>query len=144
MVKRYIALIELEKKSEDAVLGVVFPDFPGCISCGDTYEKAFRNAHEALALHLYGLREDSLPIPEPRTLEEIEQEWDDFTDWKGTRYAVAYINVLPASQTKTYTISMDATLMAEIDAMTKNRSAFLAAAARQYISNTGKPLRKRA
>jgi len=144
MANNYIAFIELVKENKDSVLGVVFPDFPGCISCGDSYEKAFRNAHEALALHISGLREDGITIPEPRTLEEIEQEWEDFTDWKGTRYAVAYINVLPVSQTKTFTISMDAALMAEIDARTKNRSAFLATAARQYISDIGKPLRKQA
>jgi len=130
---KYIAFIELDKEVPDGVLGVVFPDFPGCISCGDDYDEAFLNAHEALALHTDGMLEDGLEIPAPRTLEQIEREWGDYADWEGTKFAVAYIDVLPPSQTKTYTISMDVGLVAEIDARTKNRSAFLAAAARQYI-----------
>ena len=135
MAKKYIAFIELEKENKDSVLGVVFPDFPGCISCGDDYDEAFRNAHEALALHINGLREDGLDIPEPRSLEEIERKWEDYADWKGSRFAVTYINVLPVSQNKTYTISMDAALMAEIDARAKNRSAFLAAAAKRLLDD---------
>ena len=137
MAKKYIAFIELEKEDKDSVLGVVFPDFPGCISCGDDYDEAYRNAHGALALHISGLREDGLDIPEPRSLEEIERGWEDYSDWEGSRFAVAYIDALPASQTKTFTISMDVGLMAQIDARTKNRSAFLATAARQYISDIG-------
>ena len=135
MTKKYIAFIELDKEDKDSVLGVAFPDFPGCISCGDDYDEAFRNAHEALSLHISGMKEDKLDIPEPRTLEKIEHEWEDYPDWRESRFAIAYINVLPPSRTKTFTISMDVALMAEIDARTKNRSAFLAAAARQYIDD---------
>ena len=135
MVKKYIAFIELDKKGKNSVLGVVFPDFPGCISCGDDYDKAFRNAHEALALHISGLREDGIAIPEPRSLEEIEREWEDYSDWKGSHFAVTYINALPISQNRTYTISMDAALMAEIDSRAKNRSAFLAVAAKRLLDD---------
>ena len=130
MAQRYIAFIELEKELKGDVLGVVFPDFPGCISCGDNYEEAFRNAHEALAGHVALMREDNEKIPTARTLEQIEKTWKDYNDWRGTRYAVAYIDLLPDSTTRKYTISMDASLMAAIDAKTKNRSAFLANAAR--------------
>lgn len=132
-MKKYIAFIELEKGAPDGVLGVVFPDFPGCVSCGDDYDEAFRNAHEALALHVGGMQEDGLDIPAARVLEQIEREWEDYADWKQSKFAVAYIDILPPSQTKTFTISMDVGLMAEIDARTKNRSAFLATAARRYI-----------
>ena len=131
---KYIAFIELDKELPGDALGVVFPDFPGCISCGDDYDEAFRNAHEALTLHIHGMQEDGLDIPAPRTLEEIAQEWKDYPDWEGSRFAVAYINVLPPSQTKTYTISMDIALMAQIDARTKNRSAFLALAAENMLN----------
>jgi predicted RNase H-like HicB family nuclease len=134
-MKKYIAFIELEKKTVDGVLGVVFPDFPGCISCGDDYDEAYRNAHEALALHVNGIREDGLDLPNPSALEHIEREWEDYAAWEQSKFAVAYINVLPPSQTKKFTISMDTGLMAEIDARTKNRSAFLASAARQYMGN---------
>jgi len=135
VAKKYIAFIELKKEDKDPALGVVFPDFPGCISCGDNYDEAFRNAHEALALHINGLRESGLDIPEPRSLEEIERGWEGYADWKENRFAITYINVLPVSQNKTYAISMDAALMAKIDARAKNRSAFLAAAAKRLLDD---------
>ena len=39
------------------------PDLPGCVATGSTREEAERNMHEALVMHLDGLREDNLPIP---------------------------------------------------------------------------------
>jgi len=141
-MKQYIAFIELEKEPDVDVLGVVFPDFPGCVSVGKTYEEAFRNAHEALSLHIAGMREDGEYIPEPRTLEAIERDWKDFSDWKGSRYAVSYISALPVSQNKVYSISMDSNVMARIDARSKNRSAFLESAARKVLDE--EPLRQQA
>ena len=119
MLRKYIAFIELDKELPEDVLGVVFPDFPGCISCGDDFDEAFRNAHEALCGHVAAMREDGEDIPEPRTLEQVKDEWRDFADWKDTPYVVAYINLLPSSGTKKYTISMEENLMAQIDARTK-------------------------
>ena len=43
------------------------PDLPGCVSTGTTREAVERNMQEAIELHLEGLREDFLPIPEPGT-----------------------------------------------------------------------------
>ncbi len=44
---------------------VYFPDFPGCISFGKTFEKAITMGQEALTLHYYGLEKDHDTIPEP-------------------------------------------------------------------------------
>jgi predicted RNase H-like HicB family nuclease len=44
------------------------PDLPGCVSTGDTVEDAERNIREAIRFHLEGMREDGLPIPEPKAL----------------------------------------------------------------------------
>jgi predicted RNase H-like HicB family nuclease len=41
------------------------PDLPGCISIGKTIEETKKNIQEAIELHLEGMREDGLPIPEP-------------------------------------------------------------------------------
>lgn len=41
------------------------PDLPGCIATGATVEETERRICEAVELHLLGLREDGLPIPEP-------------------------------------------------------------------------------
>ena len=52
-------------------IAVEFPDLPGCLSCGDSTQEAFRNAREALGLHLYGLEEDGDPIPDPTSFEKL-------------------------------------------------------------------------
>ena len=41
------------------------PDLDGCVSTGATEEKVKANIREAIELHLAGMREDGLPIPEP-------------------------------------------------------------------------------
>jgi len=43
------------------------PDLPGCITTGCTIEEVKHNMQEAIELHLEGLREGGLPIPEPST-----------------------------------------------------------------------------
>lgn len=48
--------------------GVSFPDFPGCVSAGDTFDEAVRSAAEALAFHVEGMRADGEPIPDPSDL----------------------------------------------------------------------------
>ena len=43
------------------------PDLPGCVSTGRTREEVEQNMREAIEFHLEGLREEGLPVPEPRT-----------------------------------------------------------------------------
>jgi len=51
---------------------VSFPDLPGCYTCGNTLEEAYKNAKEALELHLYGMEEDNEKIPKPIDPYKIE------------------------------------------------------------------------
>jgi predicted RNase H-like HicB family nuclease len=44
------------------------PDLPGCGAAGKTLEETKRVIHEAIEMHLAGLREDGEPIPDPTTL----------------------------------------------------------------------------
>jgi predicted RNase H-like HicB family nuclease len=67
----YIALVH---KDEDTSYGVSFPDVPGCISTGDTFEDAIENAAEALAGHLALLRADGDVTPGPRSFEELRRD----------------------------------------------------------------------
>lgn len=46
------------------------PDLPGCIAAGSTIEKAKKSMKEAIEMHLKGLRDDNLPIPESHSLAE--------------------------------------------------------------------------
>ena len=41
------------------------PDLPGCIATGVTMEETEQLIREAIELHLTGLLEDGLPIPQP-------------------------------------------------------------------------------
>lgn len=40
------------------------PDLPGCVAAGKTREETEALMYEAIQLHIEGLREDGLPIPE--------------------------------------------------------------------------------
>jgi predicted RNase H-like HicB family nuclease len=67
----YLALVH---KDEGTSYGVSFPDVPGCISAGDTFEAAIENAAEALAGHFTAMRADGDTIPPPRSFEELQRD----------------------------------------------------------------------
>jgi predicted RNase H-like HicB family nuclease len=128
-MKQYIAFIT----TDGPVFSVVFPDFPGCVSAGKDFEDAVRMAHEALSGHVECMKDARLRIPEPSSLDEIKKHWEDWNDWKDSEYTTALIALVPSHETRKYTISMDSSLMARIDGVTKNRSAFLAKAAEEFL-----------
>ena len=130
-MKQYISFIS----TDGPAFSVVFPDFPGCITAGKSYEDAVRMAHEALSGHVECMKDSNLDIPEPRSLDEIKSFWEDWEDWKDSEYITSLISLIPSHETRKYTISMDSSLMARIDGVTKNRSAFLAKAAEEYLGS---------
>ena len=62
MERTYIALVEKDVTSD---YGVFFPDLPGCVTAGSTFEEAREMACEALALHLEGMAAHREYIPPP-------------------------------------------------------------------------------
>lgn len=64
----YPAILNKERQT----VGVVFPNLWGCVSCGSSFKDAYKNAHEALALHLHGMIEDGEPFPKPTPPEDIQ------------------------------------------------------------------------
>jgi predicted RNase H-like HicB family nuclease len=44
------------------------PDLPGCIAAGTTLPETQKLMHEAVEMHLEGMREDGDPIPEPKAV----------------------------------------------------------------------------
>jgi predicted RNase H-like HicB family nuclease len=62
------------RKDEGTRYGVSFPDVPGCISAGATFEQAVTNAAEALAGHLALMQADGDPIPAPRSFDELRRD----------------------------------------------------------------------
>jgi predicted RNase H-like HicB family nuclease len=67
----YIALVH---KDEGTSYGVSFPDVPGCIAAGDTFEEAVANAADALAAHFALMKADGDSIPAPRRFEELRRD----------------------------------------------------------------------
>jgi predicted RNase H-like HicB family nuclease len=64
--------IALVHKDAGTSYGVSFPDVPGCISAGDTFEEAVANAADALAGHFAMMKADGDPIPAPRSFEQLK------------------------------------------------------------------------
>jgi predicted RNase H-like HicB family nuclease len=66
---RYAVVIEKAERNYAAYV----PDLPGCVATGQTLEETETQIQEAIQLHLRGMREDGLPIPEPSSqVEYIE------------------------------------------------------------------------
>ena len=65
-MKRFLVVIE---KSGDNYSSYS-PDLPGCIATGANREEAEKNIHEAIELHVQGLIEEELPIPESTSFAE--------------------------------------------------------------------------
>jgi predicted RNase H-like HicB family nuclease len=51
-------------------LSAYSPDLPGCVATGDTREEVEANMYEALQMHVEGLQEDGLPIPDSESFAE--------------------------------------------------------------------------
>lgn len=64
----YRFLVVIEKANGN--YSAYSPDLPGCIATGATREEAERNMHQAMEMHVRGLQEDNLPIPEPHAFAE--------------------------------------------------------------------------
>jgi predicted RNase H-like HicB family nuclease len=60
---RYAVVIEKGPTS----YGAYVPDLPGCVAVGASAAEVKTLITEAIALHLAGLREDGLPVPEPES-----------------------------------------------------------------------------
>jgi predicted RNase H-like HicB family nuclease len=60
-MKRYAIVVE----DAGTNLAAYVPDLPGCVATGRTKEEVEHLIREAIELHLEGMAEDGLPIPEP-------------------------------------------------------------------------------
>ncbi len=64
---KFLIVIE----SAGANFSAYSPDLLGCIATGATREETESNMLEAIQLHLEGLREDNVPIPESTSFAEV-------------------------------------------------------------------------
>lgn len=119
----YIAYLHKEKKSD---YGVSFPDFPGCITAGETLDEARKNAVEALSLHIQGMQEDGDEIPEASNLDDLVRD-------PALKSAIAFLVTINVSdKVERFNITARKSQMKEIDRIAKQqgmtRSAYIVAA----------------
>ncbi len=132
---RYVSFIH----RDDAGYGISFPDFPGCVSVGNTIDEAIRQGGEALAFHVEGLLEDGEAIPSPRSIDAIKAALE-LKDWRRDADLVLIPLLLDRGSSRRVNISLDHGLLELIDDEARRRrmtrSAFLATAARREIGAT--------
>jgi len=121
----YPALVD---KDADSDFGVSFPDFPGCVSAGETLEDALLGAQEALSgpCRAHGRR------------------WRRITEThfprkgcggKGTVDGRGHARPCRAAGASAAgNVTLDEALLEEIDQISDNRSGFLAEAARAELA----------
>ena len=64
---RYTVILEHGENS----WGAHVPDLPGCVAVGESREEALMLIQDAIAFHIEGLKEQGLPVPEPRSEGEV-------------------------------------------------------------------------
>jgi predicted RNase H-like HicB family nuclease len=135
---RYPIVIHKDKKSD---YGVTVPDLPGCFSAGSTMDEALTMAKEAVELHLEGLIEEELPIPDPSPIERHKRN----SDCAGGVWAVVEVDAADLrTRAKRVNITMPQRVLDSIDRYAasegETRSGLLVKAATTYIAarRTGK------
>jgi len=63
----YLVVIEKAESNYSAYV----PDLPGCVATGKTRGEVRKIIGSAIVMHLAGLREDGLPIPEPTASADV-------------------------------------------------------------------------
>jgi len=61
-------LIVIEEAGEN--YSAYSPDLPGCVATGASRDETERNMYAAIQMHIEGLTEDGLPIPESTAFAE--------------------------------------------------------------------------
>jgi predicted RNase H-like HicB family nuclease len=133
MTMRYPVVIHKDRKSD---YGVTVPDLPGCFSAGATMDQALAMAREAIELHIEGLVEENLPIPDPSPIDRHRSN----ADYVGGVWAmVEAAPAMPRARTKLVNITLPKRVLDSIDRFTashgETRSGLLVKAATNYISS---------
>jgi predicted RNase H-like HicB family nuclease len=107
---------------------VFFPDLPGCTSAGATIQEAALNAEEALSGHLLVSAQYGDEISDPTPLDQLKSDPDI------AEAARILVRAERPGKSVRLNITLDEGLVAAIDRVAKNRSGFLAEAARHELA----------
>jgi len=132
----YRALIVQDEgdRSQDGY-GVVFPDLPGCTTSGDTVEQAYQHAFDALALHVEGMIEEGIPLPDPSPFNAPLPHWLEAEPGRVERTVLVPVK-MPGRAARV-SITMDKALLDRLDTLAASRgdtrSGYIAEAVRERI-----------
>lgn len=116
--------------AEDGI-SIFFPDLPGCLPCAHSMEEAFKNAKEALQLHLYGMEEDEEDIPASSNPADIKCEQNQVLAMIEAWMPPFREKMLNKSLNKTVTIPRWLNILAEKEKV--NYSHLLQSALKEYL-----------
>lgn len=127
MQHRYVAIVE---RGDGPGYSIFFPDFPGCVSAGDTISQTVDMGREALTGHIAVMVEYGDPIPAPTPLDDIP------VDPEVNEAVRILIEVGVPGRVKRINVTLDENLIEEIDRIAGDgkRSAFLSDAARRELA----------
>lgn len=127
----YPVVIHKDKGSD---YGVTVPDLPGCFSAGATVDEAMAMAREAIELHLEGLIEEGMAVPDPGRIEDHKGK----REYAGGTWAI--VSVDPSSlrlKAQRVSITIPERVLDAIDRYAsehgESRSALLTRAALEWI-----------
>lgn len=130
--------IAIERGDDTHAYGVTVPDIPGCFSAGDTLAEAMTNAVEAIEGHLSVLCDDGSAIP---VASDLDLAYKSHPELQGYAWAVVDVDVARfMGKTEKINVTLPGYLIRVIDEKVasagkfKSRSAFLAAAATNFLS----------
>lgn len=129
--RTYLGVIEGGKSN----YGIIFPDFPGCVSAGNSLDHVLAMGKEGLAFHIEGMAEDGDLIPEPSevTLEQVKEDIPE-GDW----IAIAAITVPIPDFPGTVNVPLATDLVQEVDRLASNRRQFIMEATRRELDRLKK------
>jgi predicted RNase H-like HicB family nuclease len=123
-------------------LGIVFPDFWGCISTADTVGELIASAHEALQGHVELMVAEGFAIPEPTevTLDRVRLELDDPDELDDGE---EWIDVVPIlvnipDSIETLGVPINVSLLRQIGKVSNNNADFIDAAIRDRLHSVRK------
>jgi predicted RNase H-like HicB family nuclease len=122
--------------------GIVFPDFPGCVSAGETLVDVVAMGREALQFHIDSMVEDGDAIPDPTEVDfaRLQAEFsdpedpDDVEPW----VAVVAVDAVVPAFPDTVPVLIDTGLVQQVDQAVSNRRQFIMDATRRELERLSK------
>ena len=112
-----------------------FPDFPGCVTQGDTAQQAMEHAIEALSLHVEGMVAEGLVLAAGSGGAAADGYPEDMPT-----QLTALLPVEVPAKTSRLNVTMEQTLLERLDAAARQegatRSAYLAEAVREKLQRS--------